>query len=136
MARNAVSGKQIGFTLIELMIVIVIVAVLATLAYPAYLGYTVKANRAAAMAFLMHGAQQQQRYYNDSRTYANTAELLNLTIPDRVNNNYDLDFSGVVAGPPAAFVITADPKTGTAQGGDGLLSISNTGEKLRGGEPW
>lgn len=125
-----------GFTLIELMIVIVIVAVLATVAYPSYLGYTKKANRAATMAYLMKGAQQQQLFYNDSRTYTTDPNDLNLTAPDRVGDNYALTFN-VIADPnePPTFTIRADP-TSNVQIDDGWLTIDNAGEKLRAGEPW
>jgi type IV pilus assembly protein PilE len=131
-----------GFTLIELMIVIVIVAVLTMVAYPAYQSYIVKANRAAAKSYLMDMAQKQQLFFNDSRRYAALFELSS-TAPPRVEANYvyPFDLNTTSASPVPVFTITASPKLGTRQEGDGDLSIDHTGEKLRilpGGEeePW
>jgi len=127
-----------GFTLIELMAVVVVVAVLTLIAYPAYQSFVVKANRAEAKSYLMDVAQMQQLYFNDSRTYADTAADLNATPPERVNKNYAVVFDLTTTSPVAEFTITATPKPGSVQAdyNDGDLSIDNTGEKLHDGEPW
>jgi len=128
-------GAQRGFTLIELMIVVSIVAILATVAYPAYTNYVVKANRAEAQAYLMRAAQQQQLFFNDTRSYAANEAALNLTQPKRVQDNYNVAIN-VGVGPPPTFNIAATPKLGTRQQGDGILTIDNSGAKQRGTEPW
>jgi type IV pilus assembly protein PilE len=125
-----------GFTLIELMSVVVIVAVLTLIAYPAYQSFTVKSNRAEAKSFLMDVAQKQQLYFNDSRTYADDATALNSTAPARVAKNYAVTFEVTTITPPPTFTISAVPKVGTLQEGDGILLIRNTGEKLHGVESW
>jgi type IV pilus assembly protein PilE len=125
-----------GFTLIEVMIVVVIVDVLTLVAYPSYQSYIIKANRAEAKSYLMDVAQKQQLYLNDTRAYADEDEL-DSTIPDRVADNYDIaPFDLSTISPLPLFTITATPKAGSRQVGDGNLSISNTGEKLHGTEPW
>ncbi|WP_269473228.1 type IV pilin protein [Kineobactrum salinum] len=124
-----------GFTLIELMIVVAIVAILVVVAYPSYLKYTVRANRAEAQAYLMELAQRQQQYFTDARAYAANEGLLNMEPPDRVESNYAISFT-LAAGPPPAFTVTATPRAGSPQVGDGVLTINNAGQKLRGAEPW
>lgn len=119
----------------ELMIVVAIVAVLAMIAYPSYSQFILKGNRAAAQSYLMDVAQRQQLFFNDSRTFAPDADQLNMTEPERVEDNYTITFA-VDPNAPPTFLITATPKSGTAQVSDGSLSIDNTGEKLHGGESW
>ena len=125
-----------GFTLVELMIVLVIVAVLSLVAYPAYQGFVAKAKRGEAQAYLMHVAQAQQLYFNDARTYAETAAELNVEASDRVADNYLITFTITTTTPPPTFTITATPVSGTTQANDGVLSISHTGEKTHKGLAW
>ena len=138
MAGISNSGRrQVGFTLIELMMVVVIVAVLATIALPAYQGYVIKANRGEAQAYLLEIAQKQQLYFNDVRSYAADPNDLDVVQPERVANNYTV--SVAVAGDPNTpytYTITATPISGTKQVKDGVLSIDHTGQKLRAGEAW
>ena len=44
------AGKQTGFTLVELMIVVVVMAIIAAVAIPSYRNYTLRAQRSEAMA--------------------------------------------------------------------------------------
>jgi type IV pilus assembly protein PilE len=64
-------NKQIlGFTLVELMIVIAIIAILAVIALPAYSDYARKARRADAKIALTSLAQAQETYHADYPRYA------------------------------------------------------------------
>ena len=135
MAKHSRHYIERGFTLIELMIVVAIVGILAAVAYPSYSRYVIKANRAAAQSYLMELAQKEQLYFNDSRSYAANEGVLSITRPDRVDDNYTLNFT-IDANPPPTFIITASPKSGSRQVGDGDLSIDNTGQKLHGGNAW
>lgn len=126
------SGKfQRGFTLMELMVVVVIVAILASVAYPSYTSHVAKSRRASAQTHLMDIAQLEQQYLMDARTYATGAgalAALDVTTPADVSTYYTITVTAV-AGPPAGFTATAEPKSGTAQANDGTLSIDNTGLK-------
>lgn len=124
-----------GFTLMELMVVVVIVGVLAMISYPSYQSFIKKGNRAQAQAYLMNLAQMQQRYFGDSRTYAANATVLNAAEPARVIENYVVAFNTDNTAPPT-FTITATPRVGTTQDGDGVLAIDNTGAKTLAGAAW
>ena len=123
-------GKlQLGFTLMELMVVVVIIGILASIAYPSYTSHVAKGRRASAQAHLMDIAQLEQQYLLDARTYASGVDAistLNITTPSTVSGYYTISVSGI-AGPPAGFTATATAKG--VQLGDGDLSINNAGVK-------
>jgi type IV pilus assembly protein PilE len=117
-----------GFTLIELMIAVAIVAIVAMIAIPSYTAQMVKGRRSSAEAVLMDIAQREQQYLLDVRGYAYSAATLNTTIPVDVSTYYTITFPNPVAGPPN-FTAVATPIAGTAQAGDVVLKIDNTGAK-------
>lgn len=124
------NGKyQLGFTLMEVMVVVVIVTILASFAYPAYTGHLAKSRRASAQTHLMDIAQQQQQYLLDARNYASSLDALNMTTPSDVSAFYDPISFSVSSGPPPSFTLTATPKSGTTQENDVTLTITNTGLK-------
>jgi len=63
--------KQIlGFTIIELMIVVMIVAILLAIAYPSYARYVLKANRGDAQQLLMNWSINQEIWRSNHTSYA------------------------------------------------------------------
>ena len=66
------SGRQRGFTLIELMIVVAIVAILAAIAYPSYQDSVRKSRRADTKAVLLEAAQWMERFYTENNRYDQT----------------------------------------------------------------
>jgi type IV pilus assembly protein PilE len=132
-ARFPTPSRQRGFTLIELLAAVAIVAILAAIAYPSYTKYVVKGNRAAAQAHLMDLAQAEAQYFADAREYAGSVTALNVTTPSAVSDKYTITFDVPDTTPPT-FTISAVPKTGTAQDGDGTLTINNTGARTPAGK--
>jgi type IV pilus assembly protein PilE len=125
--------KQLGVTLIELMVTVIIVGILAAVAYPSYINQMKKGRRAAAQAHLMDIAQRQQEYLLDARAYASTLATLGVTTPADVATYYTVADPVLSAGPPATFTVSAVPIAGKAQAGDGTLSINSSGVKLPAG---
>jgi type IV pilus assembly protein PilE len=62
-------GRNRGFTLIELMIVVVVVAILAAIAYPSYQNYILKSKRAEAHESLLRVALEQEKVRANHTTY-------------------------------------------------------------------
>lgn len=60
---------QIGFTLIELMIVVAVVGILAAIAYPSYTESVLKGKRAQGRTALAELLQQQERYATQRNCY-------------------------------------------------------------------
>jgi len=137
-------GRNQGFTLIELMIVVAIVSILATLAYPSYMDHVRKGSRAKAQAFLLDLAQLQQSYLLVHREYAgNLGELGfaqnadgNLALGADVaslSDAYNVAQISVnnLVGPPPSFNLTLTPRADSPQEADGALCLNNAGERWR-----
>jgi type IV pilus assembly protein PilE len=81
--------RILGFTIIELMIVLMIVAILLALAYPSYTQYARKAKRGEAQQLLMNWAINQEIWRSNNPFYAKEADLAAPT-----NDHYELSTVG------------------------------------------
>ena len=121
--------KQVGFTLIELMITVAIVGILAAVAYPSYTTHVIKSNRRAAQAQMLDIANRQQQFLLANRSYATTTELTNsgYNLPTEVSTRYSYAITIGTSTVPA-YTITFTAIGG--QVGDGALTFDSSGVKL------
>ena len=127
------SGRQHGFTLIELMITVVIIAILAAIALPAYQEYVKRGYRASAESEMMDLANRQQQYFFANRQYATSTGALNYTLPTELNGRYTAGVAAQNSATPPTFTITFT--AGGAQASDGNLTLTSAGDKQRAGDP-
>lgn len=120
--------RNIGFTLVDLMVALAIVGVLAGIAYPSYVKQIVKSNRAAAQAVLMEIAQKQSEYLLDNRAYASDVDTLHVSVPSKVSGLYTITITASASSPPS-FTAKATPIAGGKQESDGELTINSAGAK-------
>lgn len=134
-------STQLGFTLLELMIVVSIVGILAAVALPSYSRYVIRANRTDAMESLTQMMSAQQRYANRNRTYTNDLTQMNYAAtPTTGNGLYSIqatDCNGlaVAADLVRCVRLTATPVAGSAQINDGVITFNSRGTKMWNGKP-
>lgn len=124
------SGRQNGFTLIELMITVTIVAILASIALPAYQEYVKRGNRRAAQAQMMDIANREQQIFLANRSYAAHTDTAwtstGYSLPPELVGKYTYSIA-VGAGTVPSYTITFTA-TGM-QTSDGNLSLNSEGVK-------
>ena len=129
------SGRQNGFTLIELMIVVAIIGILAIIAMPSYQEYVKRGHRAAAQSEMMDIANRQQQFLLANREYADKATLegSGYALPSAVGAKYGYAIVVNNAATPPTFEVTFTP-SGT-QASDKDLVLNSAGLKTRDGDP-
>ena len=128
--------RQMGVTLMELMIVVAIIAIIAAVGYPAYTRYVEDARRADCAGGLTALANAMERHYSVSGSYLGAATggadtgapaVFDTACPlDGGTPTYNLTISAATV---STFTLQAAP-TGP-QAGDrcGTLTLTNTGVK-------
>jgi len=104
-----INRKQIGMSLIELMIAVAIVSILAGIAYPSYTQHVIDTRRKLAQSCLSEYALYMERFYTMNMTY----EGASLAVGECVSNlnsggasHYSFTLSNVA---PSSFMLTATP---------------------------
>ncbi len=123
------SERVLGFTLIELMIVVAVVAVLTAIAYPSYQDALRKSRRAQAKADLIEYAALAERFRTVNNTYVGFT--LQSTVSPREAGavaRYNLTPAGAFT-VANSFTITATAVGDQANDRCGNLTLSNTGQK-------
>ena len=97
---------QLGFTLIELMIVVAIVGILSAVAYPSYTEYVRRGHRADARAGLLQAQQWLERAATATGAYP-TALPATLTWANDSTKRYTISIGGPAT--TSTFTLTATP---------------------------
>lgn len=116
--------SMLGFTLLELMIVVVIVAILAAIALPAYSRYTYRARRADGKNAIMRMANQQESYFTANNAYNTSAAAI-----DSEKKYYKVSIAVGSTGDAQSYVITAKPQGAQVEDQCKNLSLTDTGKK-------
>lgn len=129
-------GRALGFTLIEMLIVVAIVAILAAIAYPSYVSHITKTNRVAAEGCLSEMANYMERYYTtnlrydqDSASNANPYPLPDCAKQTATNYSYPAPAGANLTA--TSYTITAVPQGAQATRDTlcGTLSLTQAGTR-------
>ena len=134
--------------MIELLVVVAIIGILMAIAMPAYNQYVIRANKAAAKAFLLEVASRQEQFLIGNGSYGHQLTDLKMTISEDVNRYFDITLDVPDGGNSGStvselrgmpiFTISVAGKAGTLQAGNPPVaspySINQFGLKLPVGE--
>lgn len=119
--------KQLGVTLVELLIAVVIVSILAAIAVPSYTQYIRSGERQKAAACLIDLGRRFETFYQQRNSYPDSLATLSLTSATScLESKYDLaiETDGPDCDATASFRLTATAKqTHPEQTQDGILTL-------------
>ncbi|HRQ64336.1 MAG TPA: type IV pilin protein [Xanthomonadaceae bacterium] len=123
-------GRERGFTLIELVIVLSVLAVIIAIAYPSYREQVIKTRRAEGTALLTQVAQEMERCYTRFNAY-NNAACAPIIANGRASENdwYRLNGAVVAAN---TFTLTAEPQRDQANSDLRCANLTLTHAGVRG----
>lgn len=119
-------GRNRGFTLVELMIVVVVLAVLAGIAYASYSNSMIASRRKAASACLLELSQHMERVYTTSLSYAG-ATAPALACRTELSTFYTIELNGTPTA--TTFAVRAVPTSAQKDAKCGTLGLNQAGTK-------
>jgi len=143
----AARRRDRGFTLIDLVIAMAIIAVLLKIAFPSYQAYIVRSSRQSAQGELVALANLQEKIFLNSSAYTSSAVGaytgqstggLGLPVgsPATSGKSKDGRYNISATATATTFTLTATPKSGTPQAGDGNLTITESNVRTWGSKTW
>jgi type IV pilus assembly protein PilE len=132
--------SAVGFTLIELMIVVAVITLLASIAYPSYTAYTKRAKRSDAQQLMQEVSLKEGQYILDARTYTTALDGTGLNINRQgwtctaascANPNYTITVTMDMTATPPSYTVTGTPVSGSVVATDGTLTLTHTGSRTR-----
>ena len=124
MKKTNRTADSLGFTLIEVMIVVVVIAILAAVALPSYTEYVNRSKRAEAKATMINLAQRLERCFTEHNAYNDGAcPVADNDSVTSVNGHYTV----VVTSAATTYTLTATPVVSDPR--CGTLSLTNTGAR-------
>lgn len=125
-----VRNKQIGVTLVELLVTLTMLGILVSIAVPMYRQYVIRVDRTGPKTLLFDAYNRQVEYIREHKVYAeNMGELYGVPSEtlDTPEGHYVVSIDRANAG--FTYVITATPKADGPQAEDGPLTINHLGVK-------
>ena len=116
-----------GFTPVEIAVVVATVVLLVGMAVPTYESHIIRVHRGEARDFLVETAERQALYRARQGHYADELRSLGVVVPESLQQYYTIELDAART-PESAFTLTAIPRPGTVQAGDGELRLNSDGQ--------